>query len=311
MRGILSALLALALVGCAGKYDPSVVQSDGIKTANLKEIAEIDESIIDFAQDVYLDNHDYKVNQYVIADSETLIAQTLGYDIRSIDYIDTEFFKTYCESRDGDVYRWVIEKAYERLWGRGVGKKFYTCEVDSEVEAALVYEVGKSGPFYKIDKIYLTNQGFEKYREYYKAFMDTEEMVFIDKGTLYSPNNGLMYASYMHPFFLSLENTSEQDLIYKLDNISIQIGDSKITPKLVELNSSPVKSRNELIIKPGDKLTAELSLKMPGLNKIKVDDVLNSVIVINGREHTQFIEIDSYQREKVKLNKINEVIATK
>lgn len=310
MYQVISCLIVLSLVGCSRHaYEPSVLNNGQIDKKNLMEIAEIDENIIEYAQDVYLTEPEEMTEDYVLPGSELELIEHFNHDTDFANFVDTHFLTTYCDSRGGTVLNWKIAKEHERLRGVGIKREFYTCEVNSKVESALLYDIKKKGPFVKIEKKYLTDQEFEKYQTYYKQYTSSDGTIAIDKSSLYDPENGFHYKSYSHPVFIHLKNTDSEKTSHDINNISILLGDKEIDTSTYDRETRQKDSCKKVVLSPGETHKEEIVVKTTGLKKIRPKDIYNITFVIDGQTYSNFEETDPYHREKIPLEQSQEILA--
>ena len=297
MRQIITGLNLLFLVGCSQVYyEPTVVDEEKINHDNLTEIALIDDDILDYAQDLYSSEPEEVSNSKVLIGSELELVDDFNHDSTLWNYIDTIFISTYCESRGGSVLNWIIDKEYEHLRSGQVRKEIYTCEVDGEVDAALLYDIKFKGPHVKIVKTYMTNYEFEQFRNNYVQLETDDGKISIDKSSLYDANNGSKCRTCSHAFFVDLSNNKKNGQLDKEDKISIIIGDQEYD--VFVKNMHFVNDNNKKSFKKGIEHKDELAVKIKGIKEFKTEHILDSVIVISGQEYGNFKEVDPYQRDK-------------
>ena len=111
MKRVLLFLILVLLIGCAqrAEYEADVFDGAKINHQNVEEIAEIDRDIIDFAQDLYSEDAEEISAKHVLASEVHELIDSLKHP-SAIDYPDTQFFITYCDSLGGEVMNWEIEK---------------------------------------------------------------------------------------------------------------------------------------------------------------------------------------------------------
>ena len=310
MRLLITGLNALLLVGCSQLlYEPSVINGKQINKDNLMEIAEIDEHILDYAQDLYSNEPEKISNSHIFIGSELELADQFNQDSNLSSYIDTKFLMTFCDSRGGDVMNWVIDKNYENLRAGQVRKEFYTCEVDGVVDAALLYDIKFKGHFVKIDKIYMTNKEFEDYKKYYVQFETYDGKITIDKSSLYDPANGSNCRTCSQAIFVDLSNRKQIKKLDEIEKISIVIGDEKHDAFIKKTVSNQRDGFDGRSFEKGIEHKEELAVRIQGIKEYKVEDVLDSVIVIDGHEYGNFKEVDPYQRDKHNFRAVPEYLA--
>lgn len=297
MRQFITGLNLLFLVGCSQVcYEPTLVDEGKINTDNLTEIAQIDEDILDYAQDLYSSEPEKISNSKVLIGSELELVEDFNHDSTLWNYIDTIFISTYCDSRGGSVLNWIIDKNYEHLRSGQVRKELYTCEVDGVVDAALLYDIKYKGPHVKIEKTYMTNYEFEEFKNNYVQLETDDGKISIDKSSLYDPNNGSKCRTCSHAFFVDLSNSQKNGPLDKEDKISIIIGDEEYDFWVRNLES--VNYNNNKSFENGIEHKDELAVKIKGIKELKTEHILDSVIVIGGQEYGNFQEVDPYQRDK-------------
>jgi len=299
-------LVSILLIGCSShsNYEPDVFSGGRDNHQNLKEIAAIDEDVIDFAQDVYVEAPIETSDTHVFVDEELELVDNFGSDISSIDYPDTHFFVTYCDSMSGKVMTWTIQKKYERLRGKGAGKIFYTCEVNGEVDGALMYFLKNKHPFYKVEKHYLTNEGFKKYRELYKTFISKDdacenEELSIDRSSLYDPKQGLIYRSYSHPVHVKLENHGDKVRTYDINKFSLVVNGKTYDAQVIKVKNRRKVSHEKIVLLPGEIYEEDIVVKIRLLIGYNEEHVLGSTFSIDGHKFTNFKEADSYDIDKI------------
>ena len=299
-------LVSILLIGCSShsNYEPDVFSGGRVNHQNLHEIATIDEDIMDFAQDVYVEAPIEISDTHVFVNEELELPDNYGSDISYIDYPDTHFFVTYCDSISGKVMTWTIQKKYERLRGRGIGKKFYTCEVNGEVDGAIMYFVKSKYPHYKVEKHYLTNEGFKKYRELYKTFISKDdtcenEELSIDRSSLYDPIRGLTYRSYSHPIHLKFENRGDKVKTYDINKLSLTINGQSYETKVIKVKNKRKISHEKIVLSPGEIYEDDVVVKIRLLRGYNEEHVLGSNLSIDGHQFTNFKEADSYDIDKI------------
>lgn len=303
MKRVLLFLLFISLIGCAqhAEYDADVFDGSKINHQNLQEIADIDEDIIDFAQDLYSENPEEISGKHVFVGHEHELIDDLNHP-SAIDYPDTQFFVTYCDSLDGEVMNWTIEKKYERLRGQGGFKKFYTCEVNGEVDGALAYFIEHKPPFYRVEKHYLTNQKFKEYRDYYSTFFSEDGGLSIDRSALYDPKRGQIYRSYSHPIHVKILNDSNQVKTYDINNISLAVNGKNYDAKLIKVKNRKKVSHEKIVLSPGEVYEEDIVVKVRLLRGFGEEHVLGSTFSVDGHDYTNFGLRDSYEMEKTKYD---------
>ena len=301
MKRVLLFLIFISLIGCAqhSEYEADVFDGSKINHQNLQEIADIDEDIIDFAQDLYSENPEEISGKHVFVGHEHELIDDLNHP-NAIDYPDTQFFVTYCDSLDGEVMNWTIEKKYERLRGQGGFKKFYTCEVNGEVDGALAYFIEHKPPFYRVEKHYLTNQKFKEYRDYYSTFFSEDGGLSIDRSALYDPKRGQIYRSYSHPIHVKIQNDSNQVKTYDINNISLAVNGKNYDAKLIKVKNRRKVSHEKIVLSPGEVYEEDIVVKVRLLRGFGEEHVLGSTFSVDGHEYTNFTVRDSYEMNKKK-----------
>jgi len=303
MKRVLLFLILILLIGCAqrAEYGADVFDGAKINHQNVEEIAEIDRDIIDFAQDLYSEDAEEISAKHVFASEVHELIDSLKHP-SAIDYPDTQFFVTYCDSLRGEVMNWVIEKKYERLRGQGCYKKFYTCEVNGEVDGAIAYFVEHKSPFYRVEKHYLTNHKFKEYRDYYSTFFSEDGGVSVDRNSLYDPKRGQIYRSYSHPIHVKIKNDSKEVKTYDINNISLAVNGKSYDTKLIKIKNKRKISHEKIVLSPGDVFEEDLVVKVRLIRGFGEEHVLGSTFSIDGNEYTNFKVRDSYDMEKIKYD---------
>jgi len=303
MKMVVLALLSILLIGCSShsNYEPDIFSGNKINHQNLQEVATIDENIIDFAQDLYAETPEKITDEHIFIGDEFELIDTLKHP-SAIDYPDTQFFVTYCDSLGGEVMNWEIEKKYERLRGQGCYKKFYTCEVNGEVDGAIAYFVQHKTPFYRVEKHYLTNQKFKEYRDYYSTFFSEDGGVSIDRNSLYDPKRGQTYRSYSHPIHIKIKNDSNEVKTYDINNISLVVNGKSYDTKLIKIKNKRKISNEKIVLSPGAVFEEDIVVKVRLLRGFGEEHVLGSTFSIDGNEYTNFNVRDSYDMEKIKYD---------
>ena len=301
MNMVVLVLLSILLIGCSphSNYESDVFSGNKINQQNLQEVATIDENIIDFAQDLYSEAHLQISEKHVFAGEELELVDNSRGDLSFIDYPDTQFFVTYCDSMAGKVMTWTIEKKYERLRGKGSCKKFYTCEVNGEVDGAIMYFVKNKHPFYKVEKHYLTNEGFEEYREIYKTFISEDNAISIDRSSLYDPTRGLTYRSYSHPIHVKFENHGDKVKTYDINKLSLVVNGQSYDAKVIKVKNRRKVSHEKIVLSPGEIYEEDIVVKIRLLRGYNEEHVLGSIFSIDGHHFTNFKETDSYGMDKI------------
>ena len=310
MRKLATCLNALLLAGCSQVlYEPMVFDGEQINKENLIEIAEIDEGILDYAQDLYSDEPEEISDSQVLIGSELELADRFKQDSNLSSYIDTKFLMTYCDSRGGDVLNWIIDKEYEHLRKGQVRKEFYTCEIDGFVDAALLYDIKFTGPFVKIDKRYMTTVEFEECRKKYVQLETDDGKITVDKKSLYDPGKASKCRTCSQPFFVDFSNRGQSGQLDEVEKISIIIGAETHDAFIQNIGSIKIDNYDENLFEKGIEHKEEIAVKIKGIKKYKAEDVLDSIIVIDGHEYGNFKEVDPYQRDKHKLRAVPEYLA--
>lgn len=310
MRKLAAGLNALLLVGCSQVlYEPMVFDGEQINKENLIEIAEIDENILDYAQDLYSDEPEEVSDSQVLIGSELELADHFKQDSNLSSFIDTKFLATYCDSRGGDVLNWMIDKEYEHLREGQVRKEFYTCEISGFVEAALLYDITFTGPFVKIDKRYMTTDEFEECRKKYVQLETDDGKITVDKKSLYDPAEGSKCRTCSQPFFVDLSNNGQSGQLGEIEKISIIIGAETHDAFIQNIGNIKIDNYDENYFEKGIERKEEIAVRIKGIEKYQTEDVLDSIIVINGHEYGNFKEVDPYQRDKRKFQAVPEYLA--
>jgi len=310
MRQLITCLNVLLLAGCSQVlYEPMVFDGEKINKDSLIEIAQNEENIIDYAQCLYSNEPEESSDSQVLIGSVLVPVEDFNQDSNLSSYIDTKFIATYCDSRGGNVLNWIIDKNYEHMRSGQVRKELYTCEIDDVVDAALLYDIKFNGKFVKIEKTYMTNEKFEEFRKYYLQLETHDGKIAIDKSSLYDPVNGSKCKTCSNAFFVDLSKKEESGQFDDVKNISIIIGDEVHDVIIKNIESINIDIYDYNSFEKGIEHKEEIAVKIKGKKEFKAEDVLDSVIVIDGHEYSNFKEVDPYQRDKHTLRVVPEYLA--
>lgn len=296
-------LMLIILTGCSQTtvYEKDVYNDGRVNRTNVLEIAEVDNDLVEFSKDIYLKNPDMATAEHAYVGDEYELIDSLDHP-NAIDYPDTHFFRIYCDSLSGKVMNWTVHKNYERLRGQGGFKKFYTCEVDGEVDGAIAYFVEHKPPFYRVEKHYLTNEKFEEYRNYYSTFFSEDGGLSIDRSALYDPRNGQLYRSYSHPIHLRIENDSNTTKTYDINDIYLVVNGKSYDTKLIKVENRRKVPHEEIVLSPGEIFEEDIIVKVRLLRGFNEEHVLSSEFTIDGVVHKNFNLRDNYEIQKVEFD---------
>lgn|GEM_PF-4259954 len=313
-------LFIIFMYGCITPYfKEGILKDNKIQQEYIQNLTIQSSDIFDFIQKIY-------VTPPVIEGDYMVVSKTFS-NRSSVDYWDTDVFKKYCDSKNGKLFSLRINRNFYAFSGfNGISKALYTCEINKEVDAALIYEVygrgyGYSGQYpYEIYKKYAKKEGFYKLIGEFKLEGFTSDKKVI---TLPATLINKKHISDQYSFLFYYKNDTDKPQTFDFLNssyitikgvrydIDFSYGNEPINWLFYQWADSSNygvfvgeegKKLSKLKFNPAQKIYGEVTFKIPGLTSLKEEDLSDLIIIIDGRTYTNFKKMSYYKlyRQEVK-----------
>lgn len=318
---LLSACTSLA----PAKFKEGLIVNNQIQYANIEAIARSSRDAVDFASKVYIRPSDKKepgahiVEKFWVADKSFV-------DQKRYNNEDRQVFSTYCKSKNGELFQWDTDSGstfYGRF--RGINKRFITCEVNSEIESALLHEsYGRDSTVYPFETFTTFANGSYVEKLFtegkVKGYTSSNGMITLPQTKLYDPTDRFRSASDSYSVIFNFQNTTSRPIEINLLNSYVMVNGSRydlgfdkgragkdvISWKnyssddesqgvFVGENGSHL---GKLRFNPGQKMTGEFSFHIPGLTKLSAEDVNKFALQLDGINCDGFKLVSYYDLNK-------------
>lgn len=307
-------LLIIFMYGCITPYfKEGVLKDNRIQQEYIQNLAKQSSDIFDFIQKIYATSP--------IVEGEYMVVSKAISERSSLNYWDTNVFREYCNSKNGKLFSLSFNRNYYAFSGfNGISKAFYTCEINNEIDAALIYEVygrgyAYSGQYpYEIYKKYTKKEGFYKLISEFKleGFTSDNKIITIPATQV----NKKHVISDQYSFLFYYKNNTDKPQTFDFLNSSyvtirgvkydINFSDGKepinwLFYQWADASNYGVfvgeegKKLSKLRFNPTQKIYGEVAFRIPGLTSLKEEDLSDFVIVIDGKAYTNFKKMSYYE----------------
>lgn len=286
-----------------------------MQETTVKSIASTSSNVVEFASKIYN-------KQPIKSGPDFITADTDITDKKSTQYWESDFFKVYCNEKNGKLYRWNANRNNYAFRGfYGYSKNITTCEINNKVESSLIYEW------------YSSNSTVYPY-EVIKTFSNNNYLLsFFDNNKLHGYTSSNSIVTFPEVYISSKNNYNDlYSIIFNYNNntnkpVEINLFNSYVTINGAKYSLAFDKGRNgqdtvewlfyswnnesygvfvgqegsklgKLRFNPGQKLYGEFKFKIPGLTKISAEDMNSFEFFIDGIKSNNFKKMPYYEANK-------------
>ncbi len=329
---VASVLVALAVgAGCAttstssssvsGVFGPSykegVINNQQLQNAVVADIVKRSSGLFNYASNIYANSPKASGDQYLVIDE--------GFSDRRFgdmsNFIDTNIFKTYCQAKGGDVFKWYVQGDFHAYSGfKGISKTFFTCETESQVEAVLIYEdFGRGqkylGPMPYEQRLTLATGKFfgDLIRDYkLEGYVSSNKMVTIPVTMITDPKTKKGPATEKYSMLFSYKNEKQVPIELNILSSYVLIKSDKLDLDFTFRNEpifwtsydnlsrgvfvgtkSGYMTRLRLV--PNQRFSGQVIFSVPGMSAFKETDFAELTIVIDKNKCTDFKRTSYYE----------------
>lgn len=293
---ILSACSSLAPV----KFKEGLVVNNQVQYAQIEAIAHSSRDAVDFASKVYSPKSDKNDPGSLMVD-KFLVADRSFIDKKNYSMDDRQVFRTYCNSKHGEVFQWDADNSASQ-YGlfRGINKRFITCEINSRIESALLHEsYGRSSTLMPFETFTTFANGsyIEKLFKEGKVqgYASSNGIITLPQTKIYDTEDKARFVSDTYTVIFSFQNTTSRPVEINLLNSYATINGSRYDLGFDKGSSGKdvISWKNyswgtesqgvfvgedgsrlgKLRFNPGQKLRGEFSFRIPGLTKLSDEDM--------------------------------------
>lgn len=295
-------------------FKDEVIVNNKLQLTYIRNIARQSSDIFDFVQKIYATisvDREYRVVHQAIS-KKLSIDDLFAYSWTDWDSYawDRDVFKEYCSVKNGKVFSLELFSGSGISYFWGISRKFYTCEINGEVDAALIYEVykGNSGEYpYEIIKKYSKKEGFYKLLKEYKleGFTSNDMVITIPLTQINRPLKSdeyvLIFNYYNNtsaPEIFDFLNTNyvnikglRYDIDFRLESEPKKVKWTSFNPEAFVTKGDFSKVR----VQPKQNVTGIIAFRIPSVISLKEEDLSDLVISIDNRIYTNFKKVFLYE----------------
>lgn len=318
---LLSACSSLA----PSKFKEGLVVNNQVQYAIIEDIARSSRDALDFSSKVYIRPSDKKdpdahvVEKFWVGDKSFV-------DQKRYNNEDRQVFSTYCKSKNGEMFQWDADGGTTQYGQfRGINKRFITCEVNSEIESALLHEsYGRESTVYPFETFttYANGSYVEKlFKEgKVKGYMSSNGMITLPQTRLYDTADKVRFVSDTYTVIFNFHNTTSRPVEINLLNSYATVSGSRYDlgfdkgragKDIISWKSYSWGTESQgvfvgedgshlgkLRFNPGQKIKGEFSFHIPGLTKLTAEDMNNFALQLDGIDCDGFRLVSYYDLNK-------------
>jgi hypothetical protein len=321
--------ISLFLGACSSlapvKFKEGLVVNNQVQYTNIEDLARSSSNAVDFASKVYIGKSDKKdADSYVV--DKFWVADKSYVDQKRYNKEDRQVFSTYCKSKNGEIFQWDADSRTSQYGQfRGINKRFVTCEVNSEIESAMIHEsYGRDSTVFPFETFTTFANGIyvEKlFREgKVKGYTSSNGIITLPQSKLYDTADKVRFVSDTFTVIFNYQNTSTRPVEINLMNSYATINGSRY-----DLGFDKGRSGKDVIswksysggaesqgvfvgdngsqlgklrFNPGQMLQGEFSFHIPGLTKLSAEDMKTFALQFDGIACDGFQLVSYYDLNK-------------